>query len=294
MMSSYAQDVKNELAHKFDGDDDCLRAEFVGFLKVGAKKIDGRLEFSTLNAAVARKLITLGKKFFPHVKPEIAAVRQTRLQKNLRYVVRFIAAGEVQTFFDKLDLKELLRRTRFKISYLRGAFLAGGSVNRPESRYMLQISTCSIVESGIILKQMLQLDFNAGLYQRRKEFVVWLREADSICDFLAMLGANNAVERFEVARNLKEVRAQVNRVVNMETASLQKSVDAAQRQIADIKFLLAKKVPVSKKLRETMELRLENPTCTIVELAEKIPMTREGLLYRFKTIRRLAEKFGRK
>lgn len=293
-MTSYAQDVKTELAHVFDDDDNCLRAEFVALMKVGAKKIDGRLEFSTSNAAVARKVITLAKKIFPHIKPEVAAVRLLRLRKNLRYVVRFIMAGELQTFFDELDLNELLKRIRFKIAYLRGAFLAGGSVNRPESSYLLQISTHSIVESGIIRKQIIQLDFKAGIYQRKKDFVIWFPGADAICDFLCMLGANNVIERFEVARNLKEIRALVNRIVNMETASLQKSVDAAQRQIADIKFLLDKKVPVSQKLRETMELRLENPTCTIVELAAKIPMTREGLLYRFRNIRRLAKKFGKK
>lgn len=293
-MASYAQDVKNELAHKLDDDNDNLRAEFVAMLKVGAKKIDGRLEFVSSNAAVARKVITLGKKFFPQVKPEVAAIRRKRLLKNLRYVVRFIAAGEVQSFFDTLDMSELLRRTRFRVAYLRGAFLACGTVNRPESRYLLQIATHKVSEAQFLREQLIQLDFGAGLYQRKKEFVVWLREADSICDFLGMLGANNAVERFEVARNLKEVRAQVNRVVNMETAALNKAVDAAQRQLADIKILLAKKVSVDNRLREAMKLRLENPTSTISELAEKIPMTREGLGYRFKVIHRLARKFGKK
>lgn len=293
-MASYAQDVKNELAHKLDDDNENLRAEFVAMLKVGAKKIDGRLEFVSSNAAVARKVITLGKKFFPQVKPEVAAIRRKRLLKNLRYVVRFIAAGEVQNFFDTLDMNELLRRTRFRVAYLRGAFLACGTVNRPESRYLLQIATHKVSEAQFLREQLIQLDFSAGLYQRKKEFVVWLREADSICDFLGMIGANNAVERFEVARNLKEVRAQVNRVVNMETAALNKSVEVAQRQLADIKILLAKKVSVNDRLREAMKLRLENPTSTIGELAEKIPMTREGLGYRFKVIHRLARKFGKK
>ena len=293
-MASYAQDVKNELAHKLDDDNDNLRAEFVAMLKVGAKKIDGRLEFVSSNAAVARKVITLGKKFFPQVKPEVAAIRRKRLLKNLRYVVRFIAAGEVQNFFDTLDMNELLRRTRFRVAYLRGAFLACGTVNRPESRYLLQIATHKVSEAQFLREQLIQLDFNAGLYQRKKDFVVWLREADSICDFLGMIGANNAVERFEVARNLKEVRAQVNRVVNMETAALNKAVETAQRQLADIKILLAKKVSVDNRLREAMKLRLENPTSTISELAEKIPMTREGLGYRFKVIHRLARKFGKK
>ncbi len=293
-MSSYAQDVKNELAHDFDDDIDCLRAEFVALLKVGAKKIDGRLEFSSSNAAVVRRVITLAKKFFPNVKPEVAAVRRKKLLKNLIYAVRFIAAGTVQNFFDALDMSELLKRTRFKVAYLRGAFLAGGSVNRPEGQYFLQIVTSTEAEANFIRKQMSKLEFNAGLYERKKKFLIWLREADAICDFLGMLGANNALERFEIARNVKEIRIQVNRIVNFETAALNKAVKAAQRQLADIKILLDKKVSVKERFQEAMTLRLENPSCTVGELADKIGMSHAGLLYRFQVIHRLAKKFSKK
>ena len=292
-MSSYAQDVKNELAHKFDADSKSLLAEFVALIKVGAKKIDGRIEFSNSNAAVARRVITLAKKFFPNVKPEIAAIRRKNLHKNLFYVVRFIAAGELQNFFDTLDFDELLKRTRYKVAYLRGAFFAKGRVNRPEGQYFLQIVTTE-AEATFVRKLLDKLEFSGGLLRRKKEFMVWIREADAICDFLGMLGADNAVERFEVARNVKEVRIQVNRVVNVETASLNKAIDAAQRQLADIKFLLDNKIPVKERFKEAMNLRLENPDCSIYELAEKINMSYAGLLYRFKVIHRLARKFGKK
>ena len=294
MPSSYSHDVKNELAHKFDEDVNCLRAEFVALLKIGAKKIDGRLEFKSSNAAVARRVITLAKKFFPNVKPEVAAVRRKKLLKNLSYVVRFIEAGEVQNFFDALDFNELLKRTRFKVAYLRGAFLAGGSVNRPETQYFLQIFAFTKEEALFLQKQLEKLEFNAGFRQRKKSFIVWLREGDAVCDFLGMVGAEAAVERFEVARNLKEVRIQVNRVVNVETAALNKSIAAAQRQLDDIKILLDKKAPVNEKLQEAMKIRLDNPSCTIGELAEKIGMSHAGLLYRFQVIHKQATKFSKK
>lgn len=292
-MSSYAQDVKNELARKFDKRRECLRVELIALLKVGAKKIDGRIEFANANAAVARKVITLAKKFFPAVKPEVAAVRKKNFLQNLRYVVRFIATVDVQNFFDPPDLDDLLKRTRFKVAYLRGAFQAKGLVNRPEAEYFLQIVTTK-AEAIFIQQLMMTLDFNAVFRQRRKEFLASLRGGDDICDFLGMIGADNAVERFEIARNVKEVRMQVNRVVNMETAALNSAINAAQRQLADIKILLAKKVSVSHKLREAMKLRLDNPTATVGELAEKIPITREALTYRFKSIHILAEKFCKK
>ena len=293
-MPSYAQEVKNELSRKLDDDRGCQLAEFVALIVTGSRKVDGRLEFSNINAAVARRVITLAKKFFPTLKPEVAAVRRKRLYKNLRYVVRFVATGEVQNFFDALDTAELLKRTRFKVAYLRGAFLAVGTVNRPESHYILQLILPTQVQAQFIRELMERLEFRAKLYERQKKFVTWISEADAICDFLGMLGAENAVERFEVARNLKEVRMQVNRIVNFETAALNKAIDAAKSQLADIKILLARNVTVNPKLQAAMTLRLENPACTVRELAEKIGMSAPGLLYRYHIINHLANNERRK
>ena len=289
-MPSYAQDVKNELARIFGDDTETLHAEFAALLFCGAKIFDGRLEFTTTNAAVARKVISLAKKFLPAVKPEVAAVRRKKLNKDLIYAVRIFLTGDVQNFLAEIDAPELLKRSRFKVAWLRGAFLAKGTVNRPESQYLLQFMTGTIQTAEFVRKVLAALDFNAGLYQRKKSFIVWLREADAICDFLGMIGAANAVERFEVARNLKEVRLQVNRQVNMDTSALNRAAAASQRQIADIKILLARNYPVTKKIREAMELRLANPECNISELAEKISLTKAGMLSRFKKIQHLAKR----
>lgn len=290
-MSSYAQDVKNELARIFGDEPETLHAEFAALLFCGAKIFDGRLEFATTNAAVARKVISLAKKYFPAVKPEVAAVRRKKLNKDMSYVVRIFLTGDVQNFLEVLDTHELLKRSRFKVAWLRGAFLAKGTVNRPEAQYLLQIVVKSSQAAEFVRKILAALDFNAGLYQRKKNFVVWLREADAICDFLGMIGATNAVERFEVARNLKEVRLQVNRLVNIDTSALNRAAEASQRQIADIKILLARNYPVTKKIREAMELRLANPSCNISELAEKISLSKAGMWSRFKKIQHLAKRF---
>ncbi|MBR2518416.1 MAG: DNA-binding protein WhiA [Selenomonadaceae bacterium] len=290
-MSSYAQDVKNELARIFGDEPETLHAEFAALLFCGAKIFDGRLEFATTNAAVARKVISLAKKYFPAVKPEVAAVRRKKLNKDMSYAVRIFLTGDVQNFLEELDAPELLKRSRFKVAWLRGAFLAKGTVNRPEAQYLLQIVVKSLQTAEFVRKILAALDFNAGLYQRKKNFVVWLREADTICDFLGMIGATNAVERFEVARNLKEVRLQVNRLVNIDTSALNRAAEASQRQIADIKILLARNYPVTKKIREAMELRLANPSCNISELAEKISLSKAGMWSRFKKIQHLAKRF---
>lgn len=293
-MASYAQDVKNELARHFDDDSDCLRAEMIALLTVGVKKIGERIEVSSTNAAVARKVITLAKKFFPNIKPEVAALRKKKLHKDLSYSVRFFLTDEIKTFLAEVDSPDFLKRTRHKVAYLRGAFLAAGTVNRPETQYLLQLATKNVATTTFIRTLLEKLEFRAGFYQRRNFFVTWLREADSICDFLGMIGATEAVERFEIARNVKEVRKQVSHIVNLETAALQKAVDAAQRQIADIKTLLRRKTRVSKKIREAMNMRLQNPSCTIGELAEKFSISRNALTYRLQKIHRLAKRYKRK
>ncbi|MBR4904963.1 MAG: DNA-binding protein WhiA [Selenomonadaceae bacterium] len=293
-MASYAQDVKNELARHFDDDNDCLRAELLALLTVGTKKIDGRIEFSISNAAVARKVITLFKKFFPKIKPEVVTRRRKKLRKDLSYVVRIFLADEVQNFLAEVDSPEFLKRTRYKVAYLRGAFLATGTVNRPESQYFLEMSSRNAATATFIRNLLENLEFRAGFYQRKKFFVVWIREADLICDFLGMVGANDAVERFEIARNVKEIRKQVTCIVNLETAALNTAVDAAQRQIADIKILLNRKTRISDKIKEAVKIRLENPSCTIDELAEKLHITYNAMRHRFRKINKLAHMSGKK
>ena len=288
-MPSYTYDVKNELARIFDDDFGNMNAELSALLKVGAMKIDGRLEFSNSNAAVARKVITLIKKIYPDSRTEIAAVRRKKLRKTMRYVVRIFLTAEMQNFIEELESQKISRRQNHQIAWLRGAFLAGGSVNRPESHYHLEIVSDFENVAEVVKKYFERLEFRVGLYERTEKFIVYMNEADSIYDFLGMVGAERAVERFDVARNIKEVRIQVNRIMNIETANLNKSIDAAQKQLADIRLIKSEKIKVSKILNQAMKIRLENPECTIPELAEKIFITRQGLLYRFKMIHKIAE-----
>ena len=288
-MPSYAYEVKNELARIFDEDQEILRAELAALLKVGAFISEDRAEFANSNAAVARKVITLAKKLFPGAKIEIAAVRTKKLRKTMRYVVRIFSTPETEFFLKNLDSSGHTRRRIFKIAWLRGAFLAGCTVNRPESHYRLEIASENEDTSNFALKLLNQLEFNATVYERGNDFVVYIREGDMICDFLGMTGAAAAAERFEIARNVKEVRSQVNRIVNCETANVDKAVNAAQRQLEDIKILIAANVRVKEILRQAMKIRLDNPDCTVGELAEKIFLSRPALMYRFKMIHKLAE-----
>ena len=192
-----------------------------------------------------------------------------------------------------MDSQEIVRRTVYKISYLRGAFLAGGTVNRPEAQYYLEIMSMNKSAAEFVRRIFTQLEFNTTARTRNNDFVVHMSEADSIWEFLGMIGAEEAVDRFESARNMKEVRANVNRITNCEMANLNKAIDAAQRQLADIRLLMEHKVSVNDDLCQTMKIRLQYPEYTVGQLAEKIFITRPGLMYRFKILHQLAEKFRR-
>ena len=287
-MPSYARTVKDELARIFE-DENCLRAELAAMLKVGAIKIDGRLEFSTVSGAVARKFIKLLNKFYPAAQREVATVRSRGIAKRIRYFIRIFLTGGFEEFYKKTDSPEIVPDDFSKIAYLRGAFMACGTVNKPEAQYYLEISSTSASAAKFVGQIWRELEFNPSSCIRENFFVNYICEGDALEEFLEMVGAEEAVERFQIARNLKEIRANVNRLVNVETANLNKAISTAQRQISDIKILLENNVDVSDEFRLTMQTRLDFPECNVGELAEKLFVTRQALNYRFKKIHALAQ-----
>lgn len=286
---SFANEVKNELAHFNVEDTELLRAELFAMLASCATIGDSRIDFYHANAAVTRKVFTLLKKTFHGAKIEVAAVRTKILLKTMKYAVRVFLTSHTENLFNDLCSEEILERPNLGVAYLRGAFLASGSVNRPEKRNHFEITFVDRTAAEFTQKIFKVFDMNAGLYERKGFYVVYLKEGDLICDILAIIGAERAVERFEVARNVKEVRAMVNRIVNCETANLNKAIDAAQKQIADIKFILSKNFEVDDYLLETMEFRLKYPADSTKELAAKMHLSKQGLIYRFKNLHELAE-----
>lgn len=288
-MASYAEDVKNELARIFDEDETCNVVELGALLRVGAKFFDGRADFENSNAAVSRKVLKLVKKIFPDVRTEVAAIRTKKLRKTMRYVVRIFFPEDKENFLEKI-FSHSKRKRNYNVARLRGAFLAGGSVNRPESGYRMEISSDVEEVAGFAKKIFERLEFSPRLYERGEKFVVFLADFDSVCEFLGMVGAEKSIERYESARNLKDIRISVNRLVNCETANLNAAIDTAQKQLDDIRLLQSAKIKVRKTLQEAIDIRLKNPECSVSELAEKMFITRPGLVYRFRMIHRIAEK----
>ena len=290
---SYTYEIRDELTRVFGKRKELLIAELTAMFEIGATLIDGHLEFSSSSSAVTRKVVALTKKIFNDAKIEVATVRRKNYFSKTRYVLRIFLTGLTEKFFNEYlsdDFAEkILRSPMLGVAYLRGAFLMSGSVNSPDKKNRLEI-VFTAAKSAELAKNIFKVfDMNVGCYERTGHLVVYMKNGDSICEILGIIGAVKSAERFEVARNVKEVRAMANRLVNCDTANLNKAIAAAQRQIDNINILLSHKVELPEYLKETVKFRLTYPADNTGELAAKLNISKQGLIYRFKMIRKLAE-----
>ena len=176
---------------------------------------------------------------------------------------------------------------------IREAFIKSGSMNDPNKKYHLQIMFKS--KKKAYEMQMLLENFNihARIIKKEKEYMLYLKEGEEISEFLALIGANSSVIKFEEIRVIKETRNDINRLVNCETANLNKTINAAVKQIEDIK-LIKKKHKFSslpENLQEIANLRIENPDLSLVELGKLLsePIGKSGVNHRLKKLSAIAE-----
>lgn len=305
---SFSADVKNELARLPAENPCCSIAECSAVLRMsGALAFRGQkmgINFSTENAALARKMLQTLKGQFK-VQTEVVVTRSRRFKKNNRYQVRVLPSEEVEKIvfamrlspmdFRKLE-DDLLKNICCRKAFLRGAFMASGSVSKPQSDYHLELTCESENFAKNIIKTMKYFNLTAKLTDRKEEQVIYLKEGDAVSAFLSVAGASNAYMEFENVRVLKDMRNNVNRIVNCETANLEKTIKSAVWQIAYIKFLQKKNVflKMKKTLRDVAELRLNNPESSLLEMASLAdpPLTKSGINHRLKKIEQIALENG--
>lgn len=308
-MPSFASQVKNELVHVLGSQVCCKTAELAALLRMGAtisfnSKHDFGINFVTENAAVARKILTLLKASVPQgIHTEVTVRRSRRLRKHNNYAVRATPSPEASSILKKLGFltaknlldagtdRNILQNDCCKISYLRGAFLGGGSVNKPEGEYHLEFVTDNYTFAKLIRDLCHELYLPVGLTDRKNVYIVYLKESEAILELLALIGVEESLlQAFESARNLKEIRNQVNRLVNCETANLQRTINAAMKQIENINLLIKydEYDELPKVLKQTANLRLNNPEASLTELAELLNCSRSAINHRMRKIDALA------
>lgn len=304
---SYSSDVKNELARLEGQKPCCEKAELLGVLRLsGALILRGKnigIHFSTENAALARRVLQVLKSNYP-VQTEVVITRSRRLKKNNRYQVEVIPDSNVAKALQELQIlpsgederQNLLRKACCRKAFLRGVFMAGGSVSRPAGDYHLEIVTENEELARLIVKIMHGFSLSAKMTDRKNNYIVYLKDGDHITDFLSLIGAHQALLEFENVRIVKDMRNQVNRRVNCETANLNKVIRASVLQVACIRYLQehGRYDLLPEKLKEAAELRLRYPDISLNELVEYTEGTvgKSGLNHRLKKIRQIAVNEG--
>ena len=308
---SFASETKKELT-QVDADDQSLKAELSALIRMnGSLSFANRqlsLDVQTENAAIARRLYIIVKKLYSY-NVELLVRKKMRLKKNNVYICRvreeakqlltdlYIISNDFQ--FNHTIAEQLIAKKNQKRAYLRGAFLAGGSVNNPEtSAYHLEVYSLYKEHGEALANLMNEFGLNAKTIERKKGFVTYLKEAEKISDFLNLVGAHQAMLKFEDVRIVRDMRNSVNRIVNCETANLNKTIGAALRQVENIRFIenTIGLDQLPEKLREIARLRVEYQDVTLKELGEMVStgiVSKSGVNHRLRKIDEIADTLRR-
>ena len=176
---------------------------------------------------------------------------------------------------------------------VRGAFLGGGSLNNPENNYHLEIVFKSDSCAEYVANLLKKYEISCKIIEKKGDFSLYCKDGETISNILAFMGAGKSVLKFEEIRVVRDMRNNVNRIVNCETANLNKTINASLKQIEDIKLIKKKNKfkNLSENLQEIANLRIENPEASLVELGSmlKEPVSKSGVNHRLKAISQIAE-----
>ncbi len=284
---SFSQNVKEELAKHLSAARHCQLAELAAMMhfcgQYGRDK-DGfyTIGFQTENEAVSRKGFTLLKKTY-NINTD-AEISEEQMGDILARI------GDLEEPVSPL----LIKNACCQRAFLRGAFLSVGSISDPAGGYHLEFVCTSDKKASQLQEVLSAFGIEGKLVLRKKYFVVYLKEGESIVDLLNICEAHVALMEFENLRILKDVRNTVNRRVNCETANINKTVNAATRQIQDIQYIRDHgglgQLPDN--LREMAEVRLEYPDVPLKELGEYLdpPVGKSGVNHRLRKLNEFAEK----
>lgn len=304
---SFSGMVKEELARQISTARHCRIAEIAALLSLCGKITpEGNLRIQTENSAVIRKYFTLVQKTF-NIETEIAVRESRQMKKGHVYFVEIKDPARIQTVLQgtKLSAEEkngtslvldnslTTQQVCCKRAFIRGAFLASGSISDPEKGYHFEI-VCPDGRKAEQLKELIRsFQIEAKVVLRKKSYVVYVKEGAQIVDILAVMEANVALMNLENIRILKEMRNSVNRKVNCEMANINKTVSAAVKQIEDIKLIEEKTGfhNLNEGLAEIAELRLRYPEATLKELGMMLnpQVGKSGVNHRLRKLSRIAD-----
>lgn len=306
---SFSGDVKEELSRPASMGRHCRLAETAAIISLCGKIVITEndrycVKIQTENLPVARKYFTLLRKAF-NIKAEVA-VRKNRETHSCSVVVRkdrearrllketclMDPDGNIHECMSLIH-NQLLKQNCCRRAFIRGAFLAAGSVSAPEKSYHFEIVCAAQKKAEQLRELLLQYEIDAKTVLRKQHYVVYVKEGAQIVELLGLMGAHVSLMQLENVRIVKEMRNSVNRKVNCETANLNKTVSAAVRQVEDIRYIEAHKGlhELTEGLEEIARLRLEHPDASLKELGDMLfpQVGKSGVNHRLRKLSLIAE-----
>ncbi|MDD4568559.1 MAG: DNA-binding protein WhiA [Tepidanaerobacteraceae bacterium] len=309
---SFSYNVKEELS-RLSSSICCQRAELASLVRMaGSIKIFGGkkkifLQIQTVHAPTARRIYKLLRKNF-NSPVQIAVKRNSFLKDKSLYIISLdindckvllkglgiLPAGDSFEFQKTIVNPELIKKRCCRRAFVRGAFLGSGSISNPRGPYHMEFVTPDKNMAETLIKLINSFGLKSKKVERKNNYMIYLKDGDHISDLLGIMGAHNSLLKYEDVRVLKDMRNSVNRMVNCETANLNKTIDAAVRQINCIKYLKDNNMfdDLSDNLKDIAELRLEYPDLSLKELGQMLDpiLGKSGVSYRLKTIENIAHK----
>ncbi len=306
---SFTSEVKNEISKL-----NTMKTENISELSAIIRNIgiynDKTLKITSENASVARRIFSLIKEQY-NIIPKITVRRGYNFNKNYIYILELrhktdIILEDISVNYnsDSNIPKEYLYSDDEQIrAYLRGLFLGAGSINDPKkSRYHLEFFVDNKDYADFVSKLLNEYDLNSKILKKETKYMIYIKEAEKIGDFLRILNATNALFYFEDIRIYRDHKNMTNRLNNCEQANVDKIIATANTQIHWIETI--RKVGgldlLDEKTKEAAIYRLKYPETSLLELGEIItletgkPITKSGLHHRFRKIKQLAEKIQEK
>lgn len=311
---SFSSKVKEELAGHVSKARHCRMAELAAILG-GCARIrltPPSIEVQSESSAVVKKVFTLLQKTF-NINANVSLRRGRKGSKvklytlclqepdKVRRILRdigFIREANGVLQYKNIATDEMLQRSCCLKAYIRGAFLAGGSINDPQKNYHIEILNQDMEHAEVLQRSLREFGIESRILDRtrpsnRTVYVLYLKDGEQIIDVLSVMKAHISLMELENVRIVKEVRNNINRQVNCETANLNKTISAAVKQVNDIRYLMEKGAlnSLPPELVAMAEVRLENEDLSLKDLGQLLdpPVSKSGVNHRLRKLSQAAE-----
>lgn len=308
---SFTGDVKEELSRQSGSARHCQIAEIAAITSICGRILisaDDRycIKIQSENIAVVRKYFTLLKKAF-NISTSVSIRQNMSSRRSRLYIITIedhedsIKVLQATKLLHNNDIEEnlsvadniVIQQTCCKRAFLRGAFLAAGSVNTPEKNYHFEIACATEAKAEQIKNVLRSFDIDSKIILRKKYYVTYIKEGEQIVNVLNIMEAHVALMEFENVRILKDIRNSVNRKFNCETANINKTVSAAVKQKLDIEYIrdTIGFEGLAEGLEDIARARLERPEASLKELGAALdpPVGKSGVNHRLRKLSTIAD-----